>query len=223
MHNHLDDHPTKQLIRQKTYGLFYENGIEGTSYTQIAKSSSLGRPLVQHHFPQKRLFCLDLIEDMTTLCIDEILGHARSEHEDRATQPYAQSLRALQLYLSLLCHDASMRRLTMGILVDRNLSESVIDTNVQTAVPSLERSFPVKRTNKMVPALELCYGKLYRELANGKDPDCEELTIECVALYRVLAENSDYRATRKVLRRFLLSPEAVESMASTVIGELFGA
>ena len=116
-----------------------------------------------------------------------------------------------------------MRRLTMGILVDRDLSESVIDTNVQTAVPSLERSFPVKRTRKMIPALELCYGKLYRRLTDGKDPDCEKLTVECVAIYRVLAENSDYRETRKALKPFLLGDDVIESMVESVVQSLFGA
>ena len=222
VHSHLNDHPTKQLIRKKAYVLFYETGIAETSYTQIANASGLGRPLIQHHFPQKRLFCLDLIEDMTALCIDQILDLSKTENHDRTSQPYAQSLRALQLYLNLLCHDDSMRRLTIGILADRNLSENVIDTNVQTAVPSLERSFPVKRAKKMVPALEVCYGMLYRELADGKEPDCEKLTVECVALYRVLAENAHYRGTCKELRSFLLNGDVVESMVLSVIAGLFG-
>ena len=73
----------------------------------------------------------------------------------------------------------------------------------------------------MVPALELCYGKLYRKLISGKDPNCEKLTVECVTIYRVLAENSDYRKTRAELRPFLLDGDVVESMVLSVIEGLF--
>ena len=110
VHSHLNDHPTKRMIRKKAYGLFYEIGIDETSYTLIANACDLGRPLIQHHFPQKRLFALDLIEDMTVLCIDQILDFSRNEEYDRRSQPYVQSLRALQLYLNLLCHDDSIDR-----------------------------------------------------------------------------------------------------------------
>ena len=222
MVNHASEHPTKQLIRKNAYRLFYESGIDETSYTQIANASGLGRPLIQHHFPQKRLFCLDLIQDMTVLCIDQILDLSKSEDYDRSSQPYVQSMRALQLYLNLLCHDDSMRHLTIGLLVDRDLSDSVIDVNVQTAVPSLERSFPMRRTQKMIPALEVCYGKLYRRLTAEKNPKCEKLTVECVALYRVLAENRNYRKSRKELTPFLLNDDVIAQMALSVINELFG-
>ena len=147
----------EQMIREARR-LFREQGYIATSYADIAEACGVAKTNVQQHFPSKDRFITDLYRDL----LDE-LDTFLSERGERTDNYFVNLYRIGQLLFSFLLGSEPMRRFTMDVISDRNLTEIMIDLEVDWAT-SYEVGFSKEELAAFQDDIAMIMGGIYELL-----------------------------------------------------------
>lgn len=151
--------------------LFLEKGYARTSIRDIAEACGVEKTNVQKHFPHKDLFIDHFFEDLLDSS-DEFFS-ARGMLPDN----YYQALYYVgQIHFAFLLSTEELRRLTLDIVSDRKLTETMIQLDVRWATQYLEGfSLEEQQTfaDNVAVVMGGMYELLYRKLSTRSEVDPE--------------------------------------------------
>ena len=161
----------KELHEQMTREarrLFMEKGYIATSYADIADACGVAKTNVQQHFPSKGRFIADLYRDL----LDELDAYL-AEQGQRTDSYFVNLYHIGQLLFTFLLDSEPMRRFTTEIISDRNLTEVMIDQEVEWAT-NYEVGFSKEELRRFEDDIAMIMGGiyelLYRKLRNNEVP-----------------------------------------------------
>ncbi len=206
-------------IERAAFRLFRESGYRLTSYTRIAEESGVGRPLVQYYFPKK--------EDLATGFVFRMLA-AVSESVDAtgqaSEQPYGYLTQLGQVYYSFLLKDANMRRLTLDLFANRQVTSQVIEANVTYTLPFVKpggASDPAL-ADASIKATGGVYELVFRGLSRGQELDPADLSVQNTAAFMALSSRVTYEDAKSQIKGQLLADETIRSIFPKLSEALFG-
>ncbi len=151
--------------------LFLEKGYARTSIRDIAEACGVEKTNVQKHFPHKDLFIDHFFEDLLDSS-DEFFAKRKMLPDD-----YYQALYYIgQIHFAFLLSSEELRRLTLDIVSDRKLTETMIQLDVRWATQYLEGfSLEEQQTfaDNVAVVMGGMYELLYRKLSSGAGIDPE--------------------------------------------------
>lgn len=149
--------------------LFLEKGYARTSIRDIAEACGVEKTNVQKHFPHKDLFIDHFFEDLLDSS-DEFF-----EKRGKLPDDYYQALYLVgQIHFAFLLSSPEMRRLTLDIVSDRKLTETMIQLDVRWATQYLSGfSLEEQQTfaDNVAVVMGGMYELLYRKLSSGAEVD----------------------------------------------------
>lgn len=159
------------VMESKARRLFLEKGYAKTSYTDIAAACGVEKTNVQKHFPHKDLFIDHFFEDLLDYS-DEFFAK-----RDMLPDDYYQALYLVgQIHFAFLLSTPELRRLTLDIVSDRKLTETMISQDVIWATKYLE-GFSLEEQQTFADNIAVVMGGmyelLYRKLSTGSPLDPE--------------------------------------------------
>ena len=161
--NELHEQMTREARR-----LFIEKGYVATSYADIAQACGVAKTNVQQHFPAKDRFITDFHRDL----LDELDAYL-ADQDKRTNNYYVNLYHIGQLLFAFLLNSEAMRRFTMEIISDRNLTEIMIDQEVEWAT-NYEVGFSKEELSRFEDDIAMIMGGiyelLYRKLRNNEVP-----------------------------------------------------
>ena len=207
-----EEYPTKHNIRLSAYRLMLEQGIKAASYTEIAKQSGVGRPLVQKHFSKKEQLILDVIEDIIIASVIVL------KKNDRFEDTYqANILRAPQIYLTVLLGSEASIRFTSEAMRMNGVAMQIVDVLKQMAASlGLDTDDPgfMAALLKAVGGLEKM---AYYQLEFEQLPPAKEFAVDQAASFSVFYENADYHAALDEYRAWLLNDAEATALAKEAL------
>lgn len=160
---------TRERIADAAYALLLERGYKATSMADIAEAAGVSKSLVQKHFKRKDAFIEGLLEKLLD-GIDAFL-------EERAlrTDNYWSNLYLIgQLHYAFLLEDEGKTQLMMDIISDRELTEKMIELDVDWAFAYMH-SFSEEEREELMDNMSIAMGGtyelLYRMLRQGRPID----------------------------------------------------
>lgn len=140
-----------------------EHGYRSTSYAMIAEQASVPRAQVQYYFPKKAQIVTGLLNRALDLSIRYIDTYGL-----QGSDGYATLFRAGQIYFTFLFQDEQLRRLTLDVMADREISSELLFLNQRWADDFLSPNLRVEGEFEEAFAMvvggtyELCYLHLSR-------------------------------------------------------------
>lgn len=201
-------------IRNAAFKLFRECGYRLTSYSKIAETCGLGRPLVQYYFPKK--------EDLATEFVLSILRETSALVEP-AEDPLVNVTLLGQVYYSFLLSDENMKRLTLDLLSSRQVTGRVTAVNAEYTIPpfaDMQQSQEILR-HASIRATGGIYELLFIGLENGQPFDPGKLSTQNTAAFAAMALGHNYDTVLKDLENQLLSTAQVASICKKLSGRIF--
>lgn len=192
------------VMETKARRLFLEKGFAKTSYQDIADASGVGKTNVQKHFPHKDVFIDHFFEDLLDYS-DEFFGKRGMLPDD-----YYQALYLVgQIHFAFLLSTPELRRLTLDIVSDRKLTETMISQDVSWATRYLEGfSLEEQQTfaDNVAVVMGGMYELLYRKLSTGTPLDPESFQQLAMNLF-VFLQGIPTSETAQLFPADLLSPD----------------
>lgn len=167
-----DELPTqekKERIASAAYRLFLQKGYKATSMADIAQLSGFSKSLVQKHFKKKEAFIVGFLEALLN-GIDESLTSRGLKTDNYWSNLYLIG----QLHYAFLLEDDGKRQLLMDIISNRQLTEAMIELDVNWAfqyMHSFSEDEKEALLDNMAIAMGGTYELLYRMLGQGRAID----------------------------------------------------
>lgn len=159
--------------------LFLEKGYAKTSYQDIADACGVQKTNVQKHFAHKDLFIDHFFEDLLDWS-DEFFAARGMRPDD-----YYQALYLVgQIHFAFLLSTPELQRLTLDIVSDRKLTETMINQDVRWATKYLE-GFSLEEQQAFADNVAVVMGGMYELLYRKLSAD----TALDVQAFQALAMN----------------------------------
>lgn len=160
---------TANSIEAAARKLFLEKGYAKTSYQDIAAACGVAKTNVQKHFPHKVVFIDHFFRDLLDAS-DEFFTD-RGKQSDN----YYQALYLIgQVHFAFLLSTPELRRLTLDIVSDRKLTETMITQDVEWAAGYL-KGFSLEELetfgDNVAVVMGGMYELLYRRMSSGAGID----------------------------------------------------
>lgn len=181
---------TKTEIAYSAWQQFRSLGYHTTTYASIAKDCSIGRSLVQYHFPRKEELAISLVSwalEQSGQCLGTTVENAVDDH-------VAFFKIGVCTFTFLL--DRGFSRFLLEILESRAITEALLAMNVEWSLARTGPGFAADR-EKLVRAVVTnmggFYDYLYHCLSVGKAFDVADcLATSVYASATALAEHHHY-------------------------------
>ncbi|MGX8691354.1 MAG: TetR/AcrR family transcriptional regulator [Eubacteriales bacterium] len=158
-----------ERLQDTAFELFAVKGLDATSYSDIAKNAYVTKSHVQHYFPKKEM----LVTRFVDRSMEAVLKIARELPEFEAMDPLSKLVYVDYIQFYYAMYNEKMFRMSMDILLERSLSQAVIDAGIEFDLLHLMKYDEVSRPNELEDALRFMYGGIYDRLydckSKGKD------------------------------------------------------
>lgn len=174
---------TERAIRAAAWQLFFDNGIEKTTYTALARRSGVSRPLVQRYFPKKEMLvdeCVATIRAASVCVCDERYGTDR----DPLELLYLRGQVNIATYFA--CE--GLRKIMVDVFSSRELTQRTIADGfrwtVSETLPGHDEVLAAGEPDELIMAMGGLYELVYFHLSRSTTPDiaaCVRPSIEVFA------------------------------------------
>ena len=161
----------RERIQRNAFNLFSQQGIEASSFADIAKNSFVTKSLVQYYFPKKDKFITDFVRKSMD-CVQKISEQIPGFDEKEPLEKLV-CIAYIQFYFAV--YNDKMSRLSIDILRDRAITKTVIDQAAQCNIDYLGEELAGEDMEQIRLALQFLYGGtfdyIYTCTVEGKDID----------------------------------------------------
>ncbi len=116
-----------ERLQDTAFELFAVKGLDATSYSDIAKNAYVTKSHVQHYFPKKEM----LVARFVDRSMEAVLKIARELPEFEAMDPLSKLVYVDYIQFYYAMYNEKMFRMSMDILLERSLSQAVIDAGIE--------------------------------------------------------------------------------------------
>ena len=209
---------TAKKMESTARRLFLEKGYAKTSYQDIADACGVQKTNVQKHFAHKDLFIDHFFEDLLDWS-DEFFAARGMRPDD-----YYQALYLVgQIHFAFLLSTPELQRLTLDIVSDRKLTETMINQDVRWATKYLE-GFSLEEQQAFADNVAVVMGGmyelLYRKLSTNTTLDVQEFQALAMNLFTFVQGISRGEA-EKLFPPDLISPELYAEAVAFLTEKMF--
>ena len=170
---------TKRAIELAARAIAVDKGFSGASQREIAQRAGVDKPLVQYHFPEKRLFAIGFMEEM----LDLIDGFANDA--GWLEGKYFENLLVVGgMNFAYLIESRKLANITPDLLSQRESTEAIIGLEIAWATKYLnyveEHGGKERWEDLVVLIMGGAYELIYRKTAAGEALDAEWLIKTCI-------------------------------------------
>ena len=116
-----------ERLRDTAFELFAVKGLDATSYSDIAKNAYVTKSHVQHYFPKKEILVTLFVERS----MEAVLKIARELPEFEAMDPLSKLVYVDYIQYYYAMYNEKMFRMSMDILLERSVTQAVIDAGIE--------------------------------------------------------------------------------------------
>lgn len=153
-----------ERLQDTAFELFAVKGLDATSYSDIAKNAYVTKSHVQHYFPKKDMLVMRFVERS----MEAVLKIARELPEFDAMDPLSKLVYVDYIQFYYAMYNEKMFRMSMDILLERTLTQAVIDAGIEFDLLHLMKYDEVSRPDELEEALRFMYGGIYDRLYDCK-------------------------------------------------------
>ena len=169
-----------ERLQDTAFELFAVKGLDATSYSDIAKNAYVTKSHVQHYFPKKEM----LVTRFVDRSMEAVLKIARELPEFEAMDPLSKLVYVDYIQYYYAMYNEKMFRMSMDILLERSLSQAVIDAGIEFDLLHLMKYDEVSHPDELEEALRFMYGGIYDRLYDCKSKG-SDFSIEQYIAYGV--------------------------------------
>ena len=169
-----------ERLQDTAFELFAVKGLDATSYSDIAKNAYVTKSHVQHYFPKKEM----LVTRFVDRSMEAVLKIARELPEFEAMDPLSKLVYVDYIQFYYAMYNEKMFRMSMDILLERSLSQAVIDAGIEFDLLHLMKYDEVSHPDELEEALRFMYGGIYDRLYDCKSKG-SDFSIEQYIAYGV--------------------------------------
>lgn len=166
-----------ERLQDTAFELFAVKGLDATSYSDIAKNAYVTKSHVQHYFPKKEM----LVTRFVDRSMEAVLKIARELPEFEAMDPLSKLVYVDYIQFYYAMYNEKMFRMSMDILLERSLSQAVIDAGIEFDLLHLMKYDEVSHPDELEEALRFMYGGIYDRLYDCKSKGQEFVVEQCIA------------------------------------------
>lgn len=166
-----------ERLQDTAFELFAVKGLDATSYSDIAKNAYVTKSHVQHYFPKKEILVTLFVERS----MEAVLKIARELPEFEAMDPLSKLVYVDYIQFYYAMYNEKMFRMSMDILLERSLSQAVIDAGIEFDLLHLMKYDEVSHPDELEEALRFMYGGIYDRLYDCKSKGQEFVVEQCIA------------------------------------------
>ncbi|MDO4544809.1 MAG: helix-turn-helix domain-containing protein [Bacillota bacterium] len=191
----------KNQIEKEARRLFLEKGYKATSMNDIAKVIGKEKTYVQKHFPKKEIFIYNFFSDL--LDASDLFFAERNIK----TKDYYMNLYLIgQIHFAFLLSTKEMKKFTIDILSDRELTEVLIKQDMEWASEYLTH-FPLEEEREFKDNVTIVMGGIYelayQHIKSGRPLDPQKLQKKAMMLFTFVQglpiEETDKRFEENVI------------------------
>ena len=169
-----------ERLQDTAFELFAVKGLDATSYSDIAKNAYVTKSHVQHYFPKKEM----LVARFVDRSMEAVLKIARELPEFEAMDPLSKLVYVDYIQFYYAMYNEKMFRMSMDILLERSLSQAVIDAGIEFDLLHLMKYDEVSHPDELEDVLRFLYGGIYDHLYDCKSKG-SDFSIEQYIAYGV--------------------------------------
>lgn len=207
---------TEQAIRSAAWRLFFEKGVDATSYSDLAEVSGVSRPLVQRYVPKKELLVEWCVSEIRRAAV-EVCDEAYPQQLDSLSRLYLRGQVNVATYFA--CE--GIQRLMLDVFSSREMTERTIAEGfrwtVSHVLPERPELLEIDEPDELIMATGGLYELIYTYLVRGKSPDVAAITRPSVEVFRTAF---DVPTPADGLAAFALGPDELRSLANKVVSRI---
>lgn len=169
-----------ERLRDTAFELFAVKGLDATSYSDIAKNAYVTKSHVQHYFPKKEMLVTLFVERS----MEAVLKIARELPEFAAMDPLSKLVYVDYIQYYYAMYNEKMFRMSMDILLERSVTQAVIDAGIEFDLLHLMKYDEVSHPDELEDVLRFLYGGIYDRLYDCKSKG-SDFSIEQYIAYGV--------------------------------------
>ncbi|MBQ6526280.1 MAG: TetR/AcrR family transcriptional regulator [Clostridia bacterium] len=169
-----------ERLRDTAFELFAVKGLDATSYSDIAKNAYVTKSHVQHYFPKKEMLVTLFVERS----MEAVLKIARELPEFEAMDPLSKLVYVDYIQYYYAMYNEKMFRMSMDILLERSVTQAVIDAGIEFDLLHLMKYDEVSHPDELEDVLRFLYGGIYDRLYDCKSKG-SDFSIEQYIAYGV--------------------------------------
>lgn len=169
-----------ERLRDTAFELFAVKGLDATSYSDIAKNAYVTKSHVQHYFPKKEILVTLFVERS----MEAVLKIARELPEFAAMDPLSKLVYVDYIQYYYAMYNEKMFRMSMDILLERSVTQAVIDAGIEFDLLHLMKYDEVSYPDELEDVLRFLYGGIYDRLYDCKSKG-SDFSIEQYIAYGV--------------------------------------
>ena len=169
-----------ERLRDTAFELFAVKGLDATSYSDIAKNAYVTKSHVQHYFPKKEILVTLFVERS----MEAVLKIARELPEFEAMDPLSKLVYVDYIQYYYAMYNEKMFRMSMDILLERSVTQAVIDAGIEFDLLHLMKYDEVSHPDELEDVLRFQYGGIYDRLYDCKSKG-SDFSIEQYIAYGV--------------------------------------
>lgn len=169
-----------ERLRDTAFELFAVKGLDATSYSDIAKNAYVTKSHVQHYFPKKEMLVTLFVERS----MEAVLKIARELPEFAAMDPLSKLVYVDYIQYYYAMYNEKMFRMSMDILLERSITQAVIDAGIKFDLLHLMKYDEVSHPDELEDVLRFLYGGIYNRLYDCKSKG-SDFSIEQYIAYGV--------------------------------------
>lgn len=153
-----------ERLQETAFELFAVKGLDATSYSDIAKNAYVTKSHVQHYFPKKEM----LVARFVDRSLNAIVEIAKGLPEFEALDPLSKLVYVDYIQFYYAMYNEKMFRMSMDILLERSLTQAVIDAGIEFNLLHLMKYDEVNAPDQLEEAMRFLYGGIYDRLYDTK-------------------------------------------------------
>ena len=169
-----------ERLQDTAFELFAVKGLDATSYSDIAKNAYVTKSHVQHYFPKKEM----LVTRFVDRSMEAVLKIARELPEFEAMDPLSKLVYVDYIQFYYAMYNEKMFRMSMDILLERSVTQAVIDAGIEFDLLHLMKYDEVSHPDELEDVLRFLYGGIYDRLYDCKSKG-SDFSIEQYIAYGV--------------------------------------
>ena len=169
-----------ERLRDTAFELFAVKGLDATSYSDIAKNAYVTKSHVQHYFPKKEILVTLFVERS----MEAVLKIARELPDFEAMDPLSKLVYVDYIQYYYAMYNEKMFRMSMDILLERSVTQAVIDAGIEFDLLHLMKYDEVSHPDELEDVLRFLYGGIYDRLYDCKSKG-SDFSIEQYIAYGV--------------------------------------
>ena len=166
-----------ERLRDTAFELFAVKGLDATSYSDIAKNAYVTKSHVQHYFPKKEMLVTLFVERS----MEAVLKIARELPEFEAMDPLSKLVYVDYIQYYYAMYNEKMFRMSMDILLERSVTQAVIDAGIEFDLLHLMKYDEVSHPDELEDVLRFLYGGIYDRLYDCKSKGSDFSIEQCIA------------------------------------------